>query len=321
MFAFEGYEFDFGIPVPDLAVALSGGADSMALAWLLSRWAAENDVCVHALTVDHGLRSEAADEARQVGSWIARWPQIKHEVLKLDLSGDVRVMERARDGRYEVLAAYCRTHKIDRLYVAHHLDDQAETFLFRLAKGSGLDGLSAMRHVHMKRGLQIVRPLLDVPKEQLVDLCRAHDIPFVDDPSNEDTKYARPRLRQSRTVLEEEGLSAKRLAVTAARLGRAREALDHYADAAFQKNVKPHGVDKITLDYEGLKNEPAEIRLRVLILALERMNPVADGYGPRREKMEDLAVALFDKGSFRKQTLGGCIFERNTVITIARESA
>ena len=313
-------EVDFGAPAPVVAVALSGGSDSMALCWLLSQWAEKNNAQIHALTVDHGLRPEAAAEAVQVGQWVKGWPYTRHEILKLDMALDEsRVMENARNARYKIMAAYCHGKDINQLFVAHHRDDQAETFLFRLAKGSGLDGLAAMRRESAKDDVRIVRPFLDIPKSRLIATCHAHKIPFVEDPTNDDARYARPRLRQSYDVLAAEGLTPKRLAVTAERLARAKEALDHYAFVAFQKNLKEENGNKIILDYVGLKNDPSETRLRVLLMAMEKLASDEGGYGPRREKVEELAAALFSEAPFRKQTLAGCIFSRDGDITIEKE--
>lgn len=314
--------FDCGPHTPVIAVAVSGGPDSMALLWLLSQRARASGAVVHALTVDHGLRAEAAAEAAQVGAWVEGWPGVRHEILKLENNiGDARVMERAREGRYDALLRYCREHNIEKLFTAHHRDDQAETFLFRLAKGSGLDGLASMRRDSVKGNVKIVRPLLDVMKSRLIATCRAHDIPFVDDPTNDDARFARPRLRRSQAVLAEEGLSAKRLAVTAARLARARDALDHYAAASFATHVKEQDAQKIIFDHAGLSAEPAETQLRVIARAVEQLAPNS-AYGPRMEKLEEIAAALCGSAPFRRQTLGGCIFSRaGAKIVIEREWA
>jgi tRNA(Ile)-lysidine synthase len=319
MFVFDGHSFDFGASAPAVAVALSGGPDSMALCWLLSQWAEKENVQVHALTVDHGLRAESAAEAAQVGAWVKDWPRVTHAVLKIDLPGDTRIMENARAARYEILSAYCREHSISRIFTAHHQDDQAETFLFRLAKGSGLDGLAAMRReTRYSETLTILRPLLDKPKENLVAFCRAQKIPYVEDPSNSNDDYARPRLRKSSEILAAEGLTAKRLAVTASRLARARDALEHYADESYRAVLLEKTPDKIMLDHAPLSRAPAETRLRVLLQAHREIAP-ADDYGPRREKMEALAESIFASGPFRRQTLGGCVFSRDGNILIERE--
>lgn len=318
---FDEYEFDALPCVAALqgekavAVAVSGGPDSMALCWFLARWARRNKgPVIHVLTVDHGLRPESADEAKQVGTWVKDWPQVKHSVLRLkNLSADSRMMERARQARYEVLAAYCRKHKIKNLFLAHHRDDQAETFLFRLAKGSGLDGLAGMREVQgYDENLCLIRPLLNVSKQELVTLCEKNKIPFVRDPTNENTAYVRGRLRAAADVLAAEGLSAKRLSVTAARLARAREALEFYTDRLFAESVQEQIKGRIVFDYHKMEAAPAETRLRVLARAIDRLSLKEDSYGPRREKLEALVEAMFDSGRpFRRRSLAGLLFSCN----------
>lgn len=310
-----------------IAVALSGGPDSMALAWLLSRQAARAGATVHALTVDHGLRPEAAEEARQVGQWVKVWPALRHAILTLDMKGKngevpSSLMETARDRRYEALAGYCRRQGIQSLFLAHHLDDQAETFLFRLAKGSGLDGLAAMRTAQpYDDNLTLFRPLLAVPKARLVDLCRAEDIPFVADPTNEDTRFARNRLRAARAALEAEGLTPKRLGVTAARIGRARAALDFYARDIFTRALAVQDKDSVHLDFVLVAEQPAEIRLRVLLLAMQDLRP--GDYNPRMESVESLAEAIFDTARpFKRRSLGGLLVghsRKDNLILIDRE--
>jgi tRNA(Ile)-lysidine synthase len=292
-----------------IALALSGGPDSMALCRLLSQWAAAEDGPeIHALTIDHGLRPEAAAEARRVGEWVKGWPHVRHAVLTLKKSrAKRRIMETARQGRYESLADYCRRRAIGRLFTAHHLDDQAETFLFRLAKGSGPDGLAAMRAcVSYDAGLSIVRPLLGVAKDRLMATCRHYKIPFAADPTNDNPVFARNRLRQAQKILAREGLTAKRLAVTAARMGRACEALDYYARETFDRSLRGQDGKKTAFDFAALAAAPAEISLRVLLRAMKD-----DGYGPRREGLEALAADLFSRENFKKRTLGGFMVSRD----------
>lgn len=310
-----------GAPV---ALALSGGPDSVALCHLLSR---AGFAPLHALVVDHGLRPGSADEARRARDMAAGWPGVHAAVLtRTPTPGAARLMESARRDRYRLLAAYCRERGIRALFTAHHRDDQAETFLFRLAKGSGLDGLAAMSAVQpYEPGLDIVRPLLDVPKDRLAATCRAHGLSFAEDPSNADPRFARPRLRAAREALEAEGLSAKRLAVTAARLASARQALEHYAKAALEAaRTGPAAEGRIGLQIAPLAAHPPETRLRVLALALAGLDPEnGAGYGPRREKLEALAARLFSDTPFRGETLGGFIFRidrKKGEIVIARET-
>ncbi len=305
--------------VKTVAVGVSGGPDSMALCKLLAQWSADNNgPKIHVLSVDHGLRPEGAQEAAQVGEWVKTWPGVSHAALSVAKKEESatptppsRIMENAREGRYKAMAAYCKQHGIRHLFLAHHQDDQAETFLFRLSKGSGLDGLAAMAPAQdYSAHLTLLRPLLNVPKAQLVATCAHHGLAYVEDPSNASEKFARSRLRKARAALEEEGLSAKRLAVTAMRLARARQALDQIADMALQDITIEKDTSRIVLNYEILKAWPGEVGLRVLIKAINMLGPESD-YGPRMEKMEALFEALMLEPEFRKRTLGGVIVERD----------
>lgn len=300
-----------------IAVGVSGGPDSMALCWLLSRWAQGcGGPQIHALSVDHGLREGSAEEARQVGMWLKHWPHVRHTVLTRVVTPagtQSRVMERARADRYRLMAEYCRAHGVSQLFLAHHLDDQQETFLFRLAKGSGLDGLAAMQAVRSyDENLELCRPLLPVAKADLLRLCEENDIPFILDPSNESPDFARPRLRLGREALEREGLSAKRVAVTAARIARARDALAFYAAQLFEAALEDCRDGQVALDFEKLAAAPPEIRLRVLQKCLERVSPgISDGYGPRLERLEALEADIFGNEAFKSRTLARCVFARS----------
>lgn len=294
-----------------VAVAVSGGPDSMALAHMLSQ-AAQGKV--HALTVDHGLRLESAQEAQQVGEWLKGWPRISHTVLRW--AGDkpqTKLQEEARHARYDLMAAYCAEHAISHLFLAHHQDDQAETFLLRLAAGSGLDGLCAMREGQaFGAELTLMRPLLSIPKEALVEYCQAHHIPFVQDPSNQSPRFARVRLRQGREILEQEGLSAKRLSTTAQRLQRAQSAMEFYTDQLWGDCVKNTDTKQIVLKYEVLIKAPEEIVFRVLERVFEYFQPDDKSYGPRMERIETIAQDLLRAGAFRKRTLGGVVISRDS---------
>lgn len=299
--------------VKAIAVGLSGGPDSMVLTKLLSLWAEKNSGPeVHALTVDHGLRVESTAEAAQVAEWAQDWSKLVHNILSWQgEQSKSRIQEEARSGRYDLMAGYCQEHGIRHLFLAHHQDDQAETFLFRLAKGSGLDGLAAMSsaQVYSDR-LTLLRPFLDIPKERLLDSCMAFDLSYIEDPSNELEKFARPRLRKSADVLAGEGLTSKRLAVTAKRLARAKEALSVIAQDRYSKATLTNNKKHIVLKLKVVHEESEEIGLRIILLALKDLRPEAD-YAPRMEKVEGLFKGLMDAPPFRKRTLGGLIFERD----------
>ncbi len=289
-----------------IAVAVSGGPDSMALCHALSQCAAGT---VHALTVDHRLRPDAAKEARQVGKWVQGWRHVEHHILTRDLpeAEETRVQEAARHDRYRLIADYCEAQGIKQLFTAHHLNDQAETFLFRLAKGSGLDGLGAIRPVHdYSPAVQLFRPFLGLSKNALITYCHDHGVPYIDDPSNENERFARVRLRQSYEILAEEGLTPKRLAKTAERLARAREALEVLAVALFEKAVTESNASRIEFDFEMLAGQPEELRLRVLQAAIARLGGKRH-YPPRLERLEELAFSVFNDSSFKRTSFAGCL--------------
>lgn len=306
-----------------IAVGVSGGADSMALCFLLSRWAGEHDVQIHALTVDHGLRPESWQEAEAVRGFLAGWDNITHIILKWEHGGvETAVQERAREARYGLMSGYCAEHGIGALFLAHHADDQAETVLFRLAKGSGLDGLAGMaaRYAYSEN-LALIRPLLEEGKADIEALCADENIPSLQDPSNENAEFARPRMRAARAVLEQEGLSVSRLSTTAKRFTRARSALEVIARTAFDSAAKNINTKRVVFNKVGLLNHPDEIILRVLIIGMERLNP-SQAYAPRLERVESILTDMIASKPFRKRTLGGIIFERDDIageIALSRE--
>lgn len=311
-----------------IAVAVSGGPDSVALLHMLSACfaAQKKKPHIHALTVDHGLRPESAAEARQVGTWVAGWPLVTHHILpwKGRKPGSA-IQERAREKRYELMAAYCAGQGIHHLFLAHHQTDQAETFLFRLAKGSGLDGLGGMADAvpYKDTNLVLLRPLLARSKADLEAYCARHNISFASDSSNENRDYARVRLRQSLPVLEAEGLSEKRLAATAARMQRARQALDFYA-GKLRRAAVTMGRDKAAIRLSSLRAAPEEIRLRVVRQVIAELG--ADGYGPRLERLEVLLKECFedDRAGVKRFTLGGFLFaldRKRGDFSIAREKS
>lgn len=292
------------------AVAVSGGPDSLALLHMLS-YQAEVSTEVHALTVDHGLRDGSYDEARQVGEIVSGWPGVTHFILKWD--GDkpaARIQEAARAARYDLMSAHCRQYEIRNLYLAHHQDDQAETVLFRLAKGSGLDGLVGMRPETLyHEQLMLHRPLLSTPKQDLIDYCQKNDLPYVNDPTNEDKTQARPRLRAARDALEAEGLTSERLARTAMRLGRAQTALEQYTDQAWQSALESFSPDHVALLWAIFIQQPEDVQFRMLQRALAHLNPGRD-YAPRMNRLEALMERLKMSSSVR-ETFAGVLIDQN----------
>lgn len=295
--------------VPAVVLAVSGGPDSVALLWLAARWrrGLKRGPRLIAVTVDHGLRPEAAREARDVKR-LAKTLEIEHRTLRWrGAKPKTGMPAAAREARYALLASAARASGATHVATAHTRDDQAETLLMRLLRGSGIAGLGAMTEETAREGVLLARPLLDISKARLVATLDAAGIGFADDPSNRDPAFTRPRLRALMPALAEEGADARTLARLAARIARANAAVEVLADGAqryltaVDRNASLGGYDARA--FAGL---PEEIRLRLLRRAIGRHGHE----GPAElGKVEALLAALdraMSDGQTRlKQTLAG----------------
>lgn len=292
--------------VTHAGLAVSGGADSTALMHLARRWHDGNgkdSPQFTVLTVDHSLRPGSAREA----AWVAgrahtlglrcavlRWtPGAKRSRIQAD----------ARQARYDLMAGYAYANGLDALVTAHHLDDQAETLLMRLGRGSGLDGLAGIPERGHWAGLAVLRPFLDVPKARLAATLRALGEDWIEDPSNEDERFERVRLRRAMDELQSLGIGAQALARSARRLRRAREALEQAAGRFLERHASLDEAGFCRIDSGALAAAPEEIALRALAAAIQgvggRVSP------PRMAKLEALHHSL-THGDAAPATLGGC---------------
>lgn len=306
-------------PAPRLAVGVSGGADSLALVLLAHAWAAERGGAVLALTVDHGLRTDAAAEAARVGAWMAA-RGIAHETLVWQgAKPSTGVQAAARAARRGLLIARCRDAGILHLLLAHHADDQAETVLLRLARGSGIDGIAGMAAVRWEPDVRLLRPLLEVPHTALVATCRAFGQDWVEDPSNRSPAYARGRLRAAAGSLAADGLTTERLTDTARRAARARNALEELTAGLLARAATLHPEGWVQLDPAPLAAAPEELALRALARVLACVGGGA--YPPRAERLERLHEEV-RRGLAAGRTLGGCrVLPRRGALLVTREPA
>ncbi len=310
----QALKIDLSAPI---AVAVSGGADSLALALLMGQ------ICkIETVTVDHGLRAEAADEARFVGDVMARH-SIAHTVLRW--KGDkptANVQAAARTARYELIQNWCVDKKITNLALAHHMDDQAETFLMRLSRGSGVYGLASMSEQSPLIGglgnITVLRPLLHINKERLKATLVSMKQDWVEDPSNADLQYDRIKAREYLANPPLLNLDSLKLAQTAERMQRAKEALDHYATELLAAAVVVYPAGYADLDVNILHCAPEETGLRALARLVRHISGGA--YSPRLNKLERAYKALSESG-FSGQTLSGCQFSVfGSAVTVERES-
>jgi tRNA(Ile)-lysidine synthase len=289
-----------------VALAVSGGPDSLALMHLAARWRAElhDGPELSVLTVDHGLRPSSRDEALMVGRAAAAL-SLPHAILTWEGRGEVTtgVQAKARTARYDLMTAHAVAHDIGALVTAHHLDDQAETFLMRLKRGSGLDGLAAIAETGAWGPLTLLRPLLDMPKARLVASVEEAGLAFALDPGNADTRFERARLRGATDAFAKLGLTPEALALSARRLRRARSALDGTAQEFLSRHAEMSDAGYAVIDQAVLSACPEEIALRALSRLLAS---VGGGEDPvQLAKLEALLAALGEHPA-KAHTLGRC---------------
>jgi tRNA(Ile)-lysidine synthase len=296
---------------PQLAVAVSGGPDSLALCLLAERWARARDGGATALIVDHGLRPESGAEARAVAAWLAR-RDIGHHILAWQGPKPATgIQAAAREARYALLAGWCRDAGVLHLLLGHHRDDQAETVALRAARRSGPDGLAGMAPVREIPGLRLLRPLLPVPKERLVATLRALGQAWIEDPSNRAPRFARTQLRRSQPAPPH---------IDAWAYAEARADLDRRTAAwlAAVARIDPAGF--VAWPRGALAYASPEFARRALQQALATIGGRA--YPPRRVRLDRLLEALRATPDCPGRTLAGCrILAWGKDLLICREPA
>jgi tRNA(Ile)-lysidine synthase len=314
--------------IPVVVLAVSGGPDSTALMLLAARWrdSLKTKPKLVAVTIDHGLRKESRREAASVAR-LARKLKIGHHTLRWSgRKPATGLQEAAREARYRLLGQAARKTGATHILTAHTLDDQAETVLIRMTRGSGVTGLGAMTRLsRLPRGgedaVALVRPLLDIPKARLITTLRAAKIPFADDPSNRDPRFTRARLRALMAALAQEGLDARRLAQLARRLKRAESAIEAAVDRAMTElTVELLPSRALAIEARRFADLPAEIALRVLGRAVAR----AGDEGPvELGKLEALKCALdcaqtAGEWRFRRTLAGAVVTLTDRQLTVER---
>jgi len=294
-----------------LGVAVSGGPDSTALLLLAARWRAARggtpDLVV--LTVDHGLRAEAARECAEVAALAVRLGLAAATLRWNPEPPPVSDVEAAaRHARYALLAAAAREHGLGAVLLAHTEDDVAETLLLRLARGSGVYGLGGIPEERVVDGVRFVRPLLGLTKARLVATLAEAGIGWAEDPMNADPRFARARVRAARPALEAIGLDTKTLAATARRLARAAAALERSATGLLNGSTSfaPEGVAVIWMP--AFQPIYEEVGLRILARLVQAVR--AAEYVPRLAPLERLLEAALSRTVGRVGTLAGVVAER-----------
>lgn len=295
-----------------IGVAVSGGGDSMALLYLSV--ALGDRYRVEAITVDHGLRRESAGEAEFVQRACAT-QDVRHATARwTGWKGEGNLQDRARRARYSLIAEWAKRRKLHVVLVAHTLDDVAETFLIRLGREAGVNGLAQMDASFERHGMTFLRPMLDVSRDDLRQFLKRHRRQWHEDPSNENEEFQRVRARRALEVLEGVGIDAQSLSRVSRNMRDARDVLE--ADTRqLAQNCATQVMGDLLLDRSVLMQTHKELRRRLLVAAVGWL--AGNDYAPRRASVDELDSAIQDGRNF---ALGGSMVSvSKTRVRIARE--
>ena len=292
-----------------IALAVSGGPDSTAMMQIAAFSKKINNSNITVIVVDHGLRKESKNEAKIV-SQNAKLLGFKFKILKWDgVKPKTRIQEIARKKRYKLITSWCKKKGIEKLFLAHHLDDQVETFIMRLGKGSGVDGLAVMNFVTETYSLKLVRPFLEITKNRLIKILDISNLKWISDPTNFNTNYKRSRIRKILPILSEEGINSKQIGLVIKRMRAAKDALNNQTGILLEKYLS--NVDNVAyfLD-KNLLEEATEKEILLRILEKIFMNISGSIYPPRRNKLENILSWIIDDNNVTAKTLAGVVVRK-----------
>ena len=307
------------IKYKSFAVAVSGGSDSLCLAYFSKIYSSEFGNKIHVIIVDHKLRKESHKEALKVKEILNEKGKIPSKILSwTGKTPKSNIQKNARNIRYSLISNYCLKKNIKYLITAHHNDDQIENFFIRLLRGSGLTGLSSMSvNTKYSNNLKIIRPFLNLNKIDLKYVTLNYFKTYIKDPSNKDEKFLRVRIRKYRKDMEREGLDTRKITKTIKNLISANQAINFYKNKALYKHVSFLSKNKCLINKQIFSEEAGEIIFKSFsdILSL-----VSGTYYPPRSKKVINLIDRIKKNKFTKSTLGGCVVEeKDNFILISKE--
>ena len=285
-------------------VAVSGGPDSLALAALTKAYTYYHKSKFYYVLINHNIRKNSFQEAKKVKNLLKK-KQINLKIISNKKKIEKNIQGEARNIRYELLSNFCLKNHINSLITAHNLEDQVETFLIRLSRGSGLRGLSAMRpKSKLNSKINLYRPLLDTKKEFLIKISKKTFGNFIKDPSNKNLKYLRTKVRSLKKPLEKSGVEYDQIFKSIRNLSESRDSLDNFLKKEFSKIIKKKN-NEIFINLKKFKDHNNEIKMAIINASIKKLKK--NYYDPRAKKIVNL-IRTIEKKGFKKSTLGGCIF-------------
>jgi tRNA(Ile)-lysidine synthase len=297
-------------------VAVSGGSDSLALTALSKIYSNEKKKNIFFVLIDHGIRTGSGKEAKAVKSLLKK-KKINLTILKNKDKINKNIQSQARDVRYKLLLNFCIKKKIKFLLTGHHRDDQIETFLIRLSRGSGIQGLSSMRKTSNLNGtIKLIRPLLDEKKKDLIILAKKYFGKIFKDPSNTNQKYLRTKIRDLIKLFEKSGIKHDKIISSINNLGTTRDTLNNYI-SKIEKICVTKKRKELSINLKFFSSENDEIQLKIFSNCIKNISK--SYYPPRAKKIVNLLNRVKSEKEL-KATLGGCIIQKiNNNLVIYKE--
>ena len=285
-------------------VAVSGGPDSLALVALTKAYNFFQKTSFYYVLIDHGIRKNSNQEAQKVKKLLKK----KDINLKIFLNKKKiikNIQAEARNTRYDILTSYCKKNRVKFLLTAHNLEDQVETFLMRLSRGSGLKGLSAMKPLSkINNQVSLFRPLLDTKKKYLTKISKDVFGTYFKDPSNKNEKYLRTKVRNLKKPLENSGIKYDQIFRSIQNLSLSKKTLDEYLNKIFKKLIIKFNKE-ISINFDEYKNLSKDTKIAIINESIKKLKK--NYYDLRSKKVGNL-INNIEKRDFKKATLGGCIF-------------
>ena len=301
----------------DFIVAVSGGPDSLALSFLAKIFSIKKLLKIKYLIVDHKLRKESTSEAKYVQKILKNY-LINLKILTWNGTKPKKnIQSEARDKRYDLLINKAKKFKIKNILLGHHLDDLFENFFIRILRGSGLNGLISLDKKIIKDEVNLIRPLINVDKEDLIYISKNIFESYVEDPTNQDDKYKRVKVRNFLKQLNLEGLDRKKFFLTIKNLKIANENIKFYVKKNLGENVTFLQNKKIAILKESFLSQSDEVLFRSFVQLIQI---IGKKYYPVRGKKIDKIIKLINLKSSFNVTLGGCIIKKvNATIILSKE--